>query len=178
MSLDELLPSWHFRELHRRATTAKTEALLAAAEQVTWAEVPVMRLLMGVRSGGRLPLPTHRPILEDMAGLGFVVLERAEAELVVGSIGRPWTASGGSAPQLVDVSDPAGTFAGFAEPSWVKIIFNFRVGAGALSTETRVLATDARARHAFGRYWLVIRPFSGVIRRRWLAAIARRARQP
>jgi hypothetical protein len=34
---------------------------------------------------------------------------------------------------------------------------------------------NARAPRQFGRYWLLIRPFSGRIRRQWLAAITRRA---
>ena len=47
-------------------------------------------------------------------------------------------------------------------------------GAGSnLHTETRVLAADRRARRLFRAYWLVIRPFSGLIRRRWLRAAAR-----
>jgi hypothetical protein len=40
--LDALVPVWHFRECHRRAMNAPVSALLAAAEQVTWAEVPVI----------------------------------------------------------------------------------------------------------------------------------------
>jgi hypothetical protein len=55
------------------------------------------------------------------------------------------------------------------------VIINFRAHAGELTTKTRVLLTDDRSRNAFRRYWLLIRPFSGLIRRRWLAAIARRA---
>jgi hypothetical protein len=46
-----------------------------------------------------------------------------------------------------------------------------------LATETRVLLTEERSRRAFGRYGLLIRPFSGLIRRRWLAAVVRRANQ-
>ena len=53
--------------------------------------------------------------------------------------------------------------------------FNFAVDGGELTTETRVFLTDARARRSFGAYWLVIRPFSGLIRREWLAGIVRRA---
>jgi hypothetical protein len=30
---------------------------------------------------------------------------------------------------------------------------------------------DDRARRAFRRYWLVVGPFSGLIRRRWLRAV-------
>jgi hypothetical protein len=48
-------------------------------------------------------------------------------------------------------------------------------GGTLLTTETRVLATDEAARRRFGRYWRVIRPGSGAIRRSWLRAAARRA---
>lgn len=51
--------------------------------------------------------------------------------------------------------------------------FGFREGV--LSTETRVWLTDARARRRFRAYWLVVRPFSGLVRRSWLAAARRRA---
>ncbi len=46
-------------------------------------------------------------------------------------------------------------------------------GDGAiLSTETRVQATSARSRRLFRAYWLVVGPFSALVRRRWLRAIA------
>jgi len=44
-----------------------------------------------------------------------------------------------------------------------------------MATETRIAATDATARRRFGRYWLLIGPFSGITRREMLAAIRRRA---
>ena len=43
-------------------------------------------------------------------------------------------------------------------------------GGCVLSTETRVQAVDDAARRAFRRYWRVVGPFSGLIRRRWLRA--------
>ena len=36
-------------------------------------------------------------------------------------------------------------------------------------------AAAVAARRRFGAYWLVIRPFSGLVRRRWLHAAKRRA---
>jgi hypothetical protein len=45
-----------------------------------------------------------------------------------------------------------------------------------LSTETRVHAPAPRARRAFRLYWLVVGPFSALIRRRWLRAAARATR--
>jgi hypothetical protein len=57
---------------------------------------------------------------------------------------------------------------------------NFRVtpeenGWVALTTETRVLATNDRAKRRFGRYWHVIYPGSALIRVMWLKAIKARA---
>jgi hypothetical protein len=177
VSIDVLLPAWHFRECHRRATNASASALLAAAEGVTWTEVAAMRVLMGIRSAGRMRRLAHARILDDMAAIGFAVLERGGDELVVAAVGRPWTRRGGPAPRLADQADPAGFFVEFGAPGWAKMAVNFRVRAGELTTETRVLLTDEASRRAFGRYWLVIRPFSGLIRRRWLAAVTRRAGQ-
>ena len=56
-----------------------------------------------------------------------------------------------------------------------KMAFNFRLDGSTLSTETRVLLTDAASRRKFRAYWTLIRPFSGLIRRVWLRAIAHRA---
>jgi hypothetical protein len=177
VSLDELLPDWHFRERHRCATNAPASALLTAAEQVTWAEVPVMRALTGIRSAGRLRLAAHHSIIDDMAAAGFTVLDRTDDEIVLAAVGRPWARQGGPAPRLAKHADPVGFFVGFAMPGRAKMAANFRVSAGELTTETRVLLTDRRSRREFGCYWLLIRPFSGLIRRQWLAAITRRASQ-
>ena len=67
-------------------------------------------------------------------------------------------------------------FAAFDEPGYAKVAFNFVLEAGELSTETRIAGTDERARRRFRFYWLLIRPGSGLIRREWLGAIAKRAR--
>ena len=63
-------------------------------------------------------------------------------------------------------------------PGSVRVAVNLRVaplpdGTTCLSTETRIAAVDAGARRAFRRYWLVVGPFSALIRRRWLEAARR-----
>jgi hypothetical protein len=68
----------------------------------------------------------------------------------------------------------------FAEPGFVKAALTFRFigradGTTLAETDTRVAATDPAARRGFGRYWLLVRGFSGLIRRDWLRAVARRA---
>jgi hypothetical protein len=60
----------------------------------------------------------------------------------------------------------------------IEVVFDLRArpadGGSILSTETRVAGGGLR----FRAYWLVVRPFSGLIRRRWLIAAARRAAAP
>ena len=48
-------------------------------------------------------------------------------------------------------------------------------GWSTLSTETRVLATDDATRRGMGRYWRLIVPGSGLLRRQWLEGIKKRA---
>jgi len=157
-----VLPRWHLRERHRLPTSVAAADLLLAAEELTWGEVPLMRALMRVRAFGRLRFDPGRRILDDMRGLGFTTLDRTPDELVIGATGRPWQLGGGIRQ--------AETGSGRAE-----MAVNFRVSGSALHTETRVWLTSPAARRRFTAYWLVIRPWSGLIRREWLRAICRRA---
>ena len=104
---------------------------------------------------------------------GFLLLvDDPERELVVeivviapGGVKRPGT------PEQFKELEASGV---------AKAVMNFRIeeagdGACLVSTETRVHATDASAQRRFARYWTVIRPGSGFIRRMWLRAIKRRA---
>jgi len=64
----------------------------------------------------------------------------------------------------------------------VKIVADFRAvglgdGRSLLTTETRVLTLDSTSRTLFHLYWVVVGPFSALIRRRWLRAIAARAEE-
>ena len=67
------------------------------------------------------------------------------------------------------------------ERSGLKIAIDFRAepipGGSRLSTETRVKATNERARRRFRVYWLAIGPFSALIRGRWLAAATASAKR-
>jgi hypothetical protein len=94
--------------------------------------------------------------------MGFDLLSTSPTEVVFGTCGTPWRPSGGLGP--------------FADPlsGMVRVATDIRAtpvaGGCILSTETRVLAVDDAARRAFRRYWIVVGPFSALIRRRWLRA--------
>ncbi len=121
---------------------------------------PIVRALLRLRGLG-----TGGTIGDALAGMRFEELARTPTEVVVGFSGRPWRPRGEVAP-----------FAD-AEPGTVRVATDFRAEPAAsgsrLTTETRIAAVDDEARRAFRRYWLVVRPCSGLIRRRWLRAIAR-----
>jgi hypothetical protein len=94
---------------------------------------------------------------------------------VGGSIARYWKPAGAERAPVPGLTE----FVAFAQPGWAKVATDFRLeperGGTRISTETRVLATDVRARRAFTAYWIVIRVGSGLIRRDLLRAVARRA---
>ena len=76
----------------------------------------------------------------------------------------------------------ANEFIAFDRPGFAKAATNFRGetqpdGSTRLTTETRVIATDAAARTKFGVYWTIIYAGSALIRREWLRAIELRAVQ-
>jgi hypothetical protein len=85
---------------------------------------------------------------------------------VLAAIGRPWTPSGG-----IRRGDDVGAF---AAPGYAKMGMDLRGEPGRLVTETRVELTDERARRLFRPYWLLVKPFSILIRRLWLRAALKR----
>ena len=141
------------------------DRVFAAVRELRPSDTPIAGRLMRLRGiGGE----RGQPIFEQMRRFGFEVVAEDEGELVIAAVGQPWKWRGGMRPDVRD-------FRTFAEPGYAKMALNFRVEGGVLSTETRVYVTDESSRRAFRRYWLVIRPFSGLIRRAWLRAIAQRA---
>jgi hypothetical protein len=169
--IDEVMPSYDRRELHRRTTAASPGALWQAVHDLSGDELKLMRLLMGMRSLGRRPGRSDRTVLEGFERMGFrPVAEQQGQELVVVGIGRFWELSGGL--RRVEGREQ---FTAFDEPGYAKVAFNFLLTGNTLSTETRIAGTDAFARRRFGLYWLLVRPGSGLIRHEWLRAIDRRA---
>ncbi|HTV33168.1 MAG TPA: hypothetical protein VME69_08695 [Methylocella sp.] len=105
----------------------------------------------------------------------FTLLAHDESEMVFGLCGRFWRTDFG----LFGIEDGA-AFKAFNEPGVPKLLMSFKMetmekGATRVITETRVHCPDAAAKRAFALYWCIIRVASGIIRRRMLSTIARRA---
>ncbi len=168
--IDHFLPDYQFREYHACRVRSQPAIAMAALHACNLgASVPV-RALFRLRG-----LPTGKITLARMEDIGFRLLGRqTEQEVVIGLIGRFWTFSGGIHP--FEPED----FKGFDRPAYAKVATNFRAvadppGITRLSTETRVWCPNAFIRRRFGLYWLLIRPFSGMVRIEWLRLIKQHA---
>lgn len=182
--LDAVMPEWHWCETYGVWLPVPPAQALEAMKDIPPSEIRLLRTLIELRNlPGRLAgqprfgkgMSESVPLFEQIRRFGFRSLGETHAsEVAFGLIDQSWKVSGGKRASISDADD----FAQFSEPGFVKIGADLRAqparGGTFLSTQTRVLATDARTRRVFAAYWLVIRPFSGLIRRSWLDAVARR----
>jgi hypothetical protein len=183
LRLEDALPEFDFRERHARFIAAPAAVVDEAVRAVTIRDMPLARLLFALRAAPRrLARKPSRfgEIDVSLLGLALDVVfgklgDEAGDELAIGMIGQPWKLAGGETRRFASADE----FTAFVEPGFVKAAMNFRFEAREdgtlLTTETRVLATDPASRRRFRRYWLVIRPGSGLTRRSWLRAAERRA---
>jgi hypothetical protein len=159
------LPRFDVRERHAIELPVSPERALEIALGLPAAPDWIVRLLIA----GRGMAARREPIERFFLAHRFVELERGPTEWVVGAVGAVWRPRGG----LVPLAD-AQAWSASSHPGTIKAAADFRAEpapeGSRLSTETRVLAADDRARRAFRAYWLVVGPFSALIRRRWLAA--------
>lgn len=175
--IDRYVPQADFREQHALRIFAPAPALLAAAATYRPESDPFFRRMIGAREW------PHR-IRQALLGSGdaaptpfgidnFTLLARNENEIVYGLAGRFWKLDYGLEP----IADGA-HFLALHTPGIAKLALNFAVENTSahgtlLSTETRISCVDAAARRAFAPYWYLIRPVSGLIRRRILGGIGR-----
>lgn len=168
MLIDRYLPKWDVREHHQITIQSSLEEAYRAVKTLDLGRSRLIRVLFALRG-----MPHKSPMtLESLESVGFVVLEEdPPTEIVLGLIGRFWKTKGGVRKIAAD------DFVSFADPGFVKAVWNFRAEAtedsSNVSTETRVLATDAQAQRSFRRYWFFVRPFSGLVRREALRLIRR-----
>jgi hypothetical protein len=179
--LDDFLPEYQAVEHHEARTRAPLDRVVAAVREAKLTDMPAAEVLIRLRSLADGPLRRDPPgdgsLLDTMMqqGSGFLVLDdRDPRHRLYGMVGAPWSSA--AAPEVHD----AAAFRAFADPGAVRVAFDFQVveepgGVVRLSTETRILGTDAAARRTFARYWRIVYPGSAIIRRVWLDAIVRRA---
>jgi hypothetical protein len=184
MLLDDYLPEFDVRTSYAALIAASPARVYASLWTANFDHWGVTRALYAVRTLPSFPVRPRETwrrfrdelfrqpfTLEGMLSEGFSLLEeRPGEELVLGTVGRFWRARG----ELCAVSPVQ--FHAPAPPGTAKAAWNFEVGLQAdgatkLRTETRVLCADVATRRRFRAYWMLIKPFSGLIRQEILAAV-------
>jgi hypothetical protein len=175
--LDDVMPEYQFNEQHSTRIHARPEQVMEATRQSTWSDMKSLGTLLRIRAAALRIHDNGNPfqdkrILDTFSASGYV-LGVTDREVVM-----CWGANVRAQRPL-----KAGSlqeFADYREPGAVKMAFNLNVqdaggGWAEVSTETRVVATDDSTRRGMGRYWRLIVPGSGLLRRQWLEGIKRRA---
>jgi hypothetical protein len=170
--IDEFLPNYDFSARYEIRIDAPASAVYRCLLRSDFSELWLVRVLMTLRSGKRLPrnrVPSD--LRRRLQGTGFVMLAEVPGdELVIGVAGRFWRPDGGRCMGLT-----ADDFTEFSRPGYAKVAWNFKLRAD--STESTVLSTETRIKcfgaafWKFRLYWTVVGPFSGLMRKAILKQI-------
>jgi hypothetical protein len=186
--IDQFLPTYDVGVVHADVYRAAPARCYFVASQLDLFQTPLIRTLIGIR---RLPervaitvkgrgtttvLEASRRTFRfrDMVDVGWILLgETPGVELVLGQVSRPWKGAAVS----THVPTTPQQFRSFGEPGFAKIATSLRVDpygndSSILTMETRVAVTDETSRRRFRRYWVIIGPFSSLIRRMALRQLA------
>lgn len=179
--LDEFTPVYDYYEKHSQGIRATPEKTYTVLKKITPSEIPFLSLIPKIpllprRIANPELFTGSRPLLQQALSSGFMMLaENPNEEFVMGRIAQFWKLHCSASIEITNAQD----FIDSNPPDYAKAAINFRVqesGIGSrLSTETRIYATDRKARRDFGVYWAIIHPGSSLVRQIWLNAIKKRA---
>lgn len=175
--LDEVLPEYHFNERHSARIHAKPEQVTQAIRESTFGDMKSLATLLKIR-GATLRIHDTGRLSQDMR----IVDAFSASGYVLGGNEHEMLICGGAnmrAKRVLEVRTLQ-DFADYREPGAVKMAFDFNVedaggGWSTVRAETRLLATDDLTRRGVARYWRLIVPGSGLLRRQWLDGIKQRA---
>ncbi len=168
MLIDEFLSEYDFVERHDISIHAGAADIYRAANEVDFSESFIIKWLLRLRgmSGTNVTLKSMKRSRFEILG------ETLNKEMVLGLVGRFWTLQG----DLKKID--AESFKKFDTTGYAKAVWNFSLAKDGdetrLSTETRIKCLDAESRRSFEWYWMLIRPFSGLIRMEMLKTIKNR----
>jgi hypothetical protein len=177
MKLDEFMPEYDVAARYDISVQASPAETATALEHADFSELRLTRLLLGFRTLGRKrPDSSAGTQVERLRRAGFIELANVpQREIVFGVVGRFWRPDSGIITGL-----SAEEVIAFHTEGYAKAVWNFAIAAEServtrVSTETRIHPFGRPARWKFRAYWLVVGPFSGVIRKEMLAMIKRNA---
>jgi hypothetical protein len=179
LKLDDWLPDYQVRSRHQTTVQADTATTYQALISTSMGKLTLVKVLMGLRSLGRARhTPRPKTFIEGLIDGGFLPLAiEPNQELVFGIAGKFWMLT----PERVALASKQ-DFADFTREGYAKAAWNISLSPGdadrtLLLTQTRIRCYGHIAESRFRAYWLVVGPFSGLIRRAMLRAVKRKAEQ-
>jgi len=161
--IDKYLPKYTFNEFHEIVVNSPIENVYDVTKDFDLSKSQIITFLFRIRG-----LPTKRLNLQNFIDdIGFTNLEENYPyESLVGFWARVKIA-------------PIPSYEDFIKNSispWIKVVWNFQFeklvkDETKVSTETRVLCVAPITKFTFGLYWFIIKPFSGLIRKKMLKII-------
>jgi hypothetical protein len=188
LSIDYWMPIYDFAERHETRVGAAPERVYEAIRAADFGRNSLIKLLLGMRvlpslllnpaKAGEMTrefVPGSKLTLDGFFQNGFVMLEEWRGqEMVIGLTGGFWRPAGG-----IVRTDPVefrlATPRGVAKAAWNFVVRSETDGSCVITTETRIWCPDTDARRWFKAYWMLIRPFSGLLRVMMLKEIQRTA---
>ena len=161
--IDKYLPRYSFKEYHEIVINSSIETVYERATNFDMSKSNLIKWLFKIRG-----LPTNRMNLQGfISDIGFTnIEENIPTENLIGFWARY---------KIATVKSPE-DFINDTFPARVKVVWNFYLeelnsNQIRLSTETRVLCMTPFTKLTFGLYWILIKPFSGAIRKKMLQII-------
>ncbi|MFN0158282.1 MAG: hypothetical protein ACKVRP_09460 [Bacteroidota bacterium] len=171
MPLEHFLSTFHWQSRFSCEADAPPQFCYdaMACSPINVGMVKLLIRMRGMDAGGTLT--------EFFRTNGFTILEELPPhQIVVGLIAKPWRWDGGKD------CPPAGEWNTDGYGGFAKIVAEFKVEQMdehrcRLSTETRVRVDERSSRWKFALYWMLVKPFSNLIRRQWLRQAKRLAEE-
>jgi len=177
--IDTYLPIYQFSETHDCIVGTDPARTIQIAAEYEPQNDRFFRFVIDLREA---PMRLHGLLTgknkarSDRFGMqDFTLLGRSDDALVYGLIGQFWKLNYGLRP-VADGND----FVRLNDTDAAKLVLSFSAwrqadGRTRLVTQTRVFCPNRTTHLKFLPYWLLIRPVSGLIRRRILSSIKRRS---
>ena len=177
LKIDDWMPEYQVSARYSILVAASPESTASAVRKASFANLPIVRGLMRLR-GYRLGKAerTASPAVEGRRFGSFLELVENSQEVVLGIAGRFWRPDVGIVRDLT-----AEGFRDFRREGYAKAVWNFYVSpvndGSEISTETRVQTFGRAATVKFRLYWVMVGPFSGLMRKAMLREVKRVAEQ-
>jgi len=180
MKIDEWMPNYNVSAGYSILVRASIEKTSAALVNARFSDLPIVRYLMRLRGYGMdgTKIDRNKPTgsgssMPNRAYGAFLELSRVPQQgVVLGIAGCFWRPDVGIVRDL-----RPNEFVDFHRDGFAKAVWSFSLapadGGTRLATETRVQTFGRSATLKFRTYWLLVGPFSGLMRKAMLREVKR-----